>query len=128
MLYLGLPSPEAEDIIDWIEFIDEVIAFQCREDGKPSEVGQSRIAVKALEDKLSQFEKKGFLNNFIVYDGYIEEVLFKGKDNMSQAFAHSNTINVYNLDFCNSITSPIEFLTRMEMLKLCLNLMRLKNY
>jgi hypothetical protein len=26
-----------------------------------------------------------------------------------KTFTHSNTIRLYNLDFCNSITSPIEF-------------------
>ena len=109
LLYLGLPSPIAEDIEEWIDFIDEVIAFQCREYGKPSDVGQSREDIEVLEERLNRYERQGLLNTFTVYDGYIEEVILKGVDNISKEFSQSNTIKVYNLDFCNSITSPIEY-------------------
>ncbi len=109
LLYLGLPSPEAEDINDWIDFIDEVIAFQCREYGKPSDISQSREEIELLEKKLNKYERQGLLNTFTVYDGYIEEVVLKGVDNISKVFNQSKTIKVYNLDFCNSITSPIEY-------------------
>lgn len=68
LIYLGLPSPEAEDIEDWIEFIDEVIAFQCREYGKPSDVNQSRKEIEKLEKKLNKYERQGHLNTFTVYD------------------------------------------------------------
>ncbi len=109
LLYLGLPSPAAEDIEDWIEFIDEVVAFQCREYGKPSDVSQSRSEIEVLEEKLNKYERQGLLNTFTVYDGYIEEVVLKGIDNISKEFTQSNTIKVYNLDFCNSISYPIEY-------------------
>ncbi len=109
LIYLGLPSPVAEDIEDWIEFIDEVIAFQCREYGKPSDVSQSREEIEKLEAKLNKFERQGLLETFTVYDGYIEEVVLKGVDNISKKFSQSNTIRIYNLDFCNKITSPIEY-------------------
>ncbi len=109
LIYLGLPSPAAEDIDDWIEYIDEVIAFQCREYAKPSNINQSREEIVKLEEKLNEYERKGQINSFTVYDGYIEEVILKGIDNFHKEFTQSNTIKVYNLDFCNSITSPIEF-------------------
>jgi len=109
LIYLGLPSPAAEDITNWIEFIDEVIAFQCREYDKPSDIDQSREEIEKLEEKLNKYERQGLLNTFTVYDGYIEEVILRGVDNVSKQFNQSNTIRVYNLDFCNSITSPIEF-------------------
>ncbi len=112
LIYLGLPSPAAEDIEDWIEFIDEVIAFQCREYGKPSDTEQSREEIEKLEERLNKYERQGLLNTFTVYDGYIEEVIQRGMDNISKEFSQSNTVRVYNLDFCNSITSPIEFTDR----------------
>ena len=31
LIYLGLPSPNAEDIKEWIEYLSKVIAFQCRD-------------------------------------------------------------------------------------------------
>ena len=42
LVYLGLPSPSAEDILEWIDYINEVIAFQCREYPKPSRPSQDR--------------------------------------------------------------------------------------
>lgn len=112
LLYLGLPSPAAEDIDDWIEHIDEVIAFQCREYGKPSDVNQSRKEIEDLEKKLNGYERSGMLNTFTVYDGYIEEVVLRGVDNISKEFTQSNTVRVYNLDFCNSITSPLTYVDK----------------
>ncbi|MDE0470694.1 MAG: hypothetical protein OXH57_02040 [Ekhidna sp.] len=112
LLYLGLPSVAMEDIENWIEFIDEVIAFQCREYGQPSDTSQSRNEILKLEEKLNKYERQGLLNSFTVYDGYIEEVVLRGVDNVSKEFSQMNTIRVYNLDFCNSITSPIEFIDR----------------
>lgn len=109
LIYLGLPSPKAEDIEVWIEFIDEVIAFQCREYGKPSRVEQSRDEIEKLEETLNKYERQGLLNTFTVYDGYIEEVILRGVDNLGKEFSQKNTIRVYNLDFCNSITSPTTF-------------------
>ena len=109
LLYLGLPSPEAQDIENWIEFIDEVIAFQCRKYPEPSHEDQNRDKIKKLEEKLNAYERRGLLDTFTVYDGYIEEVILRGVDNNNKNFIQNNTIKIYNLDFCNSITSPIEF-------------------
>ena len=49
LLYFGLPSPSAEDVIDWIEYIEKVIAFQCRDYPKPSDPSQSDEAIRILE-------------------------------------------------------------------------------
>jgi len=109
-IYLGLPSPEAEDIIEWIDYIDEVIAFQCRDYPHPSSPDQSREVINQLEKKLSELERKGYLSNFSVYDGYIEEVILKGKDNSNIEFCQNEIITIYNLDFCNNITSPLKII------------------
>lgn len=31
IVYFGLPSPEAQDVECWLEYISYVIAFQCRD-------------------------------------------------------------------------------------------------
>lgn len=108
--YLGLPSPDARDIEEWLDYIDEVIAFQCRKYPEPSNENQDRKEVIKLEERLRDYKRQGQLNNFNVYDGYLEEVLLKGIDNYGSAFQQSKTIKIYNLDFCNKITSPIEFI------------------
>ena len=107
LVYLGLPSPDAEDILEWIDYIDEVIAFQCRDYPKPSEPSQSIKNIQKLQNKLSELERKRIINNFIVYDGYIEEVILNKKDNAGIKFEINNIIHIFNLDFCNSITSPL---------------------
>jgi len=114
LIYIGLPSSQAEDLTHWIEFIKEVIAFQCREYGKPSDSSQSRAGIEALEEFLSRLERERKLDNFIVYDGYLEEVVLKGFDNSPNniKFEQNSVITLYNLDFCNDIASPIEYIDR----------------
>ncbi len=112
LVYLGLPSPEAEDIMEWIEYIDEIVAFQCRKYPEPSNASQSTEEVEKLQNKLSELERKKIISNFIVYDGYIEEVLLNGKDNAGIKFELNNLIHIFNLDFCNSITSPMEIVNK----------------
>lgn len=109
VIYLGLPSPNAEDIMEWIDYIDEVIAFQCREYPFPSSPDQSREEVIRLEQKLNELERQKKIETYTVYDGYIEEVLLRGRDNSNIDFFQNDAITVYNLDFCNQITSPISF-------------------
>ena len=108
LVYLGLPSPDAEDVMEWLEYISEVLAFQCRTYPEASHESQSREEVEKLERKLEELERKGFIENFVVYDGYMEEVLVNKKDNMQVDFIQDNTIHIYNFDFCNNIQSPRE--------------------
>ena len=115
LIYLGLPSPEAEDIDAWIEHLRIVIAFQCRKYGEQSGTEQEREEVIRLHEKLLAYERQMQLENFIVYDGYIEEVILRGYDNSPDTvipFDLKDVITIYNLDFCNNITSPIEFLDK----------------
>ncbi len=110
LTYLGLPSPEAHDILCWIEYLDNVIAFQCREYPNPSSAKQTRDDVLKLENKLLELERSGRLSAFAVYDGYIEEVLIKGRDTAGEQFGQEDFITVYNLDFCNSIATPLRYI------------------
>ncbi len=109
LTYLGLPSPEAHDILCWIEYLDKVVAFQCRDYPKPSSMEQSRDQVDKLEKKLLELERSGRLSSFAVYDGYIEEVLLRGTDTAGEVFGQKDLVTVYNLDFCNSIATPLEY-------------------
>ena len=111
LIYLGLPSKDPLDIYEWIDYLEEVYAFQCREYDLPSEENQSREVVLELEKKLRDLEKENQLSYSMVYDGYIEEVVLRGFDNNPQpiVFEQDNTVTVYNLDFCNKITFPITY-------------------
>jgi hypothetical protein len=112
LFYVGLPSPEALDIKEWIDYLDVVYAFQCRDYPHPSEETQSRDKIIELEKVLSTYERQNRLATFEVYDGYIEEVILKGRDNSStpKTFSHSDVVTVYNLDYCNAITSPMNYI------------------
>ena len=108
LIYLGLPGPQALDLLAWIEYIDQVIAFQCRNYPHPSSVNQRRDKVSELETKLRDFERQGKLTTFSLYDGYIEEVILRGRDTIGSRFNQNDVVTIYNLDFCNGITAPLE--------------------
>ena len=107
LTYLGLPASEAYDILCWLDYINYIIAFQCRDYPNSSSVEQSRKEVEKLEEKLLSWERQGKIDNFALYDGYIEEVLIKGKDTTGKDFLQDRSVTIYNLDFCNSITVPL---------------------
>jgi hypothetical protein len=88
-----------------------VYAFQCRDYPRPSNENQSREKVLQLRELLSNLERRKILQNFDVFDGYLEEVVLRGYDNSPdrKEFLQYDTITVYNLDFCNQVTSPIEY-------------------
>ncbi len=112
LFYLGLPSPDAEDIETWMEHLERIYAFQCRQYPLPSDDTQPRDAILQLEAKLLTLERTRQINTFDVFDGYIEEVLLKGKDNSpnQKTYSQNEIVTVYNLDFCNQITEPIKFI------------------
>ena len=80
-----------------------------------SDPDQPTDEVDKLIEKLNAWEASGKIEDYIVYDGYMEEVLFKGFDNSASGsidYTHDNHITLFNLDFCNSITSPQEYITK----------------
>lgn len=112
LVYMGLPSSAAEDILQWIEYIKRVVAFQCRVYGEISSPDQSRDEIEKLESILRELERKQKLEQFVVYDGYLEEVILRKNDNSPHRidFDQRQIITLYNLDFCNKITSPMEYI------------------
>jgi hypothetical protein len=106
-LYLGLPGIDLADVEEWLAYIDQIIAFQCRDYPNPSSSSQSREKVIAMEKKLQEIERKGRIKTFSLYDGYIEEVVLRGRDTSGNIFSQNDVVTIYNLDFCNAITSPL---------------------
>lgn len=108
LAYFGLPSPQAGDLNDWIDYLDFIIAFQCRNYPYPSDPSQSDKPVRELESNLIKLMRQKKIIDFQLYDGYIEEVIINGKDNDNLKFDLNDFITLYNLDFCNEITFPQE--------------------
>ena len=109
-IYLGLPGTKAIDLLTWIEYIDQVIAFQCRDYPNPSSVSQPKTKVLELEAKLRELERQGKISTFALYDGFMEEVILRGKDTNGNRFNQNDIVTIYNLDFCNAITAPLTVL------------------
>lgn len=111
LVYIGLPSSKAEDILTWIDFIKSVIAFQCRLYGEMSSEDQDRGEIEKLEAVLRSLERQKKIESFVVYDGYLEEVVLRKRDNSPHRieFKQDSIITLYNLDFCNKVSSPMEY-------------------
>jgi|GEM_PF-1111802 len=114
LVYLGLPSPEAEDIQEWIDYIESIIAFQCRDHKNPSDPAQSRVQIETLENYLRKLERQDKIKSYTIYDGYLEEVILKGYDNSPNniTLQIQDFVTLYNLDFCNKITYPQKYVTK----------------
>ncbi len=113
MVYFGLPSPQADDIESWLEYISYVVAFQCRDHKQLSSPDQSTKEVDKLIERLNTWEERSDIDGYVVYDGYMEEVIFRGFDNSaggSIPFKYDKCVTLFNLDFCNKITSPQEYI------------------
>lgn len=112
IIYFGLPSPDAEDVEAWLEYISYVIAFQCRDYKQISSPDLPTDEVDKLIAKLNGWEAAGQIDGYTVYDGYMEEVIFNGYDNSASGsveYNHDRCVTLFNLDFCNSITSPRKY-------------------
>jgi hypothetical protein len=106
-LYLGLPGIALYDVEAWSEYIDHIIAFQCRDYPNPSSISQSAKKVAEMEESLKAFERKGIIKTFSLYDGYIEEVVLRGRDTVGNIFSQNDVVTIYNLDFCNNLTTAL---------------------
>src|ERR1017187_10907731 len=83
LIYLGLPSEKALDIKEWIEFLGAIYAFQCRDHKDPE--SNDRTKVIALGNLLRDLKRENsYLKTPVVWDGFIEEVIFRGVDRSPQ--------------------------------------------
>ena len=102
--YMGLPGIELLDLQLWRDWIDEVVAFETR--ARPNLRDQDgRRNVQALRTKMRQF---GF--NGRAYFGSMEEVVILRRDQDGSPYTQNNLVTLYNLDFCDEISSPVETL------------------
>lgn len=112
LIYLGLPGSEALDILTWVEYLDSIIAFQCRRYGEPSKPSQPKDEIYKLYKILNDLEKSHVIRKFSLFDGYIEEVVLSGRDNSGNDFSQKDVVTIYNLDFCNPLTVPMEIIDK----------------
>ncbi len=96
-VYLGLPGPEMHDVNEWKDLIAKVIAFE-----RPARYGPQRRNYEKLQISL---QKSGLL--FQCYYGDIERVVVWGHDDDNEEFVQEELISLYNLDFCDHISSRI---------------------
>jgi hypothetical protein len=93
-----LPGVDLIDVRLWQSMIDEVVAFEpLGPDDNP------RGAIDLLRKNMKRFGIKG-----MAYWGSFEQVVMLRKDIEGQPYDQVKLITLYNLDFCDEITSKIE--------------------
>jgi hypothetical protein len=96
--YFGLPGPNLEDIRLWRNMIEEVVAFELHsiDATERSNIVQLRLNLNKLNIR------------HVVYCGSFEEVVLRRGDNEGQEYKQDKLITLYNLDFCDQISSYVE--------------------
>lgn len=97
--YLGLPSVDLADIKLWKEMIQEVIAFELPDAG-PDERKSIVQLRRNLELALPRIPWRA-------YYGSIERVILSREDIDGLKYSQTKLVTLYNLDFCDEITSKI---------------------
>jgi hypothetical protein len=119
LIYLGLPGLEALDVLAWIDYLEKVIAFECGDYSKSKDKHLIKKNLDLLNDILSSFERQGLLKTYSLYNGYIEKVVLRGRDENGDEFRLEDLVTVYNLDFCNPLTVPMEIADDAGNIKKC---------
>lgn len=98
-VYLGLPGPKMHDIAEWGGLIRRIIAFE-----RPSRPPRSARA------DFTELQVNLVANGlpFDVYYGDMETVVIWGHDIDDRPFVQEEMITLYNLDFCDNISSKID--------------------
>ena len=102
---MGLPGVDILDLQLWRHMIDEVVAFESRAKPEDNDLG-GRRNVLALRTKMRQQGINGY-----AYFGSMEEVVILGRDQDGTKYDRSKLVTLYNLDFCDEISSPVQTLT-----------------
>ena len=102
--YMGLPGIDLLDLQLWREWVDEVVAFETR--AKPNRQDRDgRRNVLALRKKMRELGLNGH-----AYLGPMEEVVILRRDQDGLHYIQNNLVTLYNLDFCDEISSSVETL------------------
>ncbi len=96
--YLGLPGVDLIDVHLWKPMIDEVIAFE-----PPDNSANRRAAIDKLRKNMHLHSIKG-----VAYWGSFEQVVMLRRDLDGQYYTQAKFVTLYNLDFCDEITSAVE--------------------
>ena len=102
--YMGLPGVDLLDLQLWRDLVDEVVAFEVR--AKPT--GRDRTGRRNINKLRSNLRALGF--NARSYFGPMEEVVILRRDHDGVPYSQSDLITLYNLDFCDEISSAVETL------------------
>lgn len=99
---MGLPGVDLLDIRLWQDMIDEVIAFEMRA-RRTNDDPDGRRNILGLRRNLRLLNIPGH-----AYFGPMEEVVLLRKDYDGTTYQQNKVITLYNLDFCDEISSHIE--------------------
>ena len=106
--YMGLPGVELLDVKLWRDMIDEVIAFEVPARRTPDDP-EGRRRILALRRELQLLGIPGH-----AYFGPMEEVVVLRQDYDGKRYDQNRVITLYNLDFCNEVSSRISTRERGE--------------
>ena len=95
--YFGLPGPNIEDVRLWRNMIEEVVAFEL----PPLGIGERSDLVQLRANLM----KLKILH--VVYCGSFEDVVIRREDMEGQKYEQDKLITLYNLDFCDEISSYV---------------------
>jgi hypothetical protein len=97
--YLGLPGPKIADLIEWKDMIERICAFEC-----PDRNGDQTKSWTEMDfNLLKVFAPRGVVPQ--VFFGHMEYILEYMKDYNSKEFSQEALVTLYQLDFCQALTS-----------------------
>ena len=106
--YMGLPGVDLIDVKLWRDMIDEVIAFEVP--ARPTRNDpQGRRHIRTLRRNLQLLGIPGY-----AFFGPMEEVVILRRDYDGNQYGQNRVITLYNLDFCDEISSRISTMEQGE--------------
>jgi len=73
---------------------------------KDKTIVEAKEEFNNLQSELNKLTVSGKLEDYQLYEGYMEQVVMGGFDDRAQEFNQNDYVTIYNLDFCNELTSP----------------------
>lgn len=101
--YLGLPGTKLIDVKLWKDMIDEVVAFEVKHE-PTDEDPEGRRGIIELRKSLRLLN----IPSFRAYFGPMEEVILLRHDYDATEYTQENLVTIFNLDFCDEISSKVE--------------------
>ena len=99
---MGLPGVDLLDLQLWRDLIDEVVAFELP--AKPT--GRDKNGRRHIRKLRANLRAQGFKAR--TFFGSMEEVVILGRDRDGSAYSQSQLVTLYNLDFCDEISSLVD--------------------